>query len=123
MGGKGEGGAVGVRALGERTVEFRLAGPGPSFMSGMNRPDSGPQPRHAIGDDWTAPGRQVVSGPFAVAERTDETLVLRRRADYEGAPAGDVPQVDLYPSAIPDALTEYKRNDTALTLVPYTPRL
>ena len=39
---------IGVRALDDRTVEFRLAAPAPYFMSVMNRPDGGPQPRHAI---------------------------------------------------------------------------
>ena len=73
---------IGVRALDERTVEFRLVAPAPYFMSVMNRPDAGPQPRHAIARDeagWTEPGRQVVSGAFAVTGRTDDTLVLRRR--------------------------------------------
>ncbi|HYU59034.1 MAG TPA: ABC transporter substrate-binding protein, partial [Actinomycetota bacterium] len=57
---------VGVRALDDLTVEFRLAAPAPYFMSVMNRPDGGPQPRHAIerdGDAWVETGRQVVSGP------------------------------------------------------------
>ena len=39
---------IGVRALDDRTVEFRLVAPAPYFMSVMNRPDGGPQPRHAI---------------------------------------------------------------------------
>src|SRR5581483_4497166 len=80
--------AVGVRALDDRTVEFRLAAPAPYFMSVRNRPDAGPQPRHAIERDgaaWTEPGRQVVSGAFEVASRRDETLVLRRR-DGASAP-------------------------------------
>ena len=50
--------AIGVRALDDRTVEFRLVAPAPYFMSVMNRPDGGPQPRHAIerdGDAWTEP--------------------------------------------------------------------
>src|SRR4029077_17855912 len=34
--------AIGVRALDDRTVEFRLAAPAPYFMSVMNRPDAGP---------------------------------------------------------------------------------
>ena len=48
--------AIGVRALDDRTVEFRLVAPAPYFMSVMNRPDGGPQPRHAIerdGEGWT----------------------------------------------------------------------
>ena len=43
--------AIGVRALDDRTVEFRLVAPAPYFMSVMNRPDAGPQPRHAIERD------------------------------------------------------------------------
>ena len=39
---------IGVRALDDLTVEFRLAAPAPYFMSVMNRPDGGPMPRHAI---------------------------------------------------------------------------
>ena len=73
--------AVGVRALDDRTVEFRLAAPAPYFMSVMNRPDGGPQPRHAI--EGVAEAR-VVSGAFEVAERTDERLVLRRRSERPG---------------------------------------
>ena len=36
--------AIGVRALDDRTVEFRLVAPAPYFMSVVNRPDSGPRP-------------------------------------------------------------------------------
>ena len=108
--------AVGVRALDDRTVEFRLSAPAPYFMSVMNRPDGGPQPRHAM--DGVAEGR-VVSGAFEVAERTDERLVLRRRAERPG----NVAEVELYRSAIADALPEYGRGETDLILVRYTPRL
>jgi len=108
--------AVGVRALDDRTVEFRLSAPAPYFMSVMNRPDAGPQPRHAI--DAIAEAR-VVSGAFEVAERTDERLVLRRRSERPG----NVAEIELYRTAIADALPEYERGDTDLILVRYTPRL
>ena len=108
--------AVGVRALDDRTVEFRLNAPAPYFMSVMNRPDSGPQPRHAI--DGMAEAR-VVNGAFEVAERTEERLVLRRRAERPG----NVVEVELYRTAIADALPEYERGETDLILVRYTPRL
>jgi ABC-type oligopeptide transport system substrate-binding subunit/class 3 adenylate cyclase len=117
---------IGVRALDDRTVEFRLVAPAPYFMSVMNRPDGGPQPRHAIerdGDRWTEPGRQVVSGPFAVASRTDGSLQLRRRAEYDGPRSGNVADVELYRTAIADALPGYARGETDLILVRYTPRL
>jgi ABC-type oligopeptide transport system substrate-binding subunit len=112
--------------LDDRTVEFRLAAPAPYFMSVMNRPDGGPQPRHAIerdGDSWASPERQVVSGPFAVEEKTADRLVLRRRDDYVGPRRGNLASVDLYRTAIQDALPEYDRDETDLILVRYTPRL
>jgi ABC-type oligopeptide transport system substrate-binding subunit/class 3 adenylate cyclase len=108
--------AVGVRALDDRTVEFRLSAPAPYFMSVMNRPDGGPQPRHAI--DGVAEAR-VVSGAFEVAERTDERLVLRQRSERPG----NVAEVELYRTAIADALPGYERGETDLILVRYTPRL
>ena len=60
--------------------------PAPYFLSVMNRPDGGPQPRHAIerdGDAWTATGKQVVSGPFSIVERGEDGLVLERRPEYD----------------------------------------
>jgi ABC-type oligopeptide transport system substrate-binding subunit/class 3 adenylate cyclase len=108
--------AVGVRALDDRTVEFRLSAPAPYFMSVMNRPDSGPQPRHAV--DGIAEAR-VVSGAFEVTERTEERLVLRRRAERPG----NVAEVELRRSDVADALPAYERGELDLMLVRYTPRL
>ncbi len=117
---------IGVRALDDRTVEFRLVAPAPYFMSVMNRPDAGPQPRHAIeqyGAAWTEPTRQVVSGPFAVADRTDEELVLERRPDYAMSRPGNVERVEFFRSSIEDALPTFDRGASDLILVRYTPRL
>ncbi len=108
--------AVGVRALDDRTVEFRLTAPAPYFMSVMNRPDSGPQPRHAI--DGVAEAR-VVSGAFEVAERTDERLVLRRRSERPG----NVEEVQFVRQELAEALPDYERGELDLVLVRYTPRL
>ena len=83
---------VGVRALDDRTVEFRLVAPAPYFMSVMNRPDGGPQPRHAIeehGDAWADVGRQVVSGAFRLVERTRDRLVLRAPDRLPGPATGE----------------------------------
>src|SRR5262249_30412620 len=108
--------AVGVRALDDRTVEFRLSAPAPYFMSVMNRPDGGPQPRHAI--DGVAEAR-VVSGAFEVAERTEDRLVLRRRS----ARSGNVAAVELVHQELADALPGYEREEVDVVLVRYTPRL
>jgi ABC-type oligopeptide transport system substrate-binding subunit/class 3 adenylate cyclase len=117
--------SIGVRALDDRTVEFRLVAPAPYFMSVMNRPDAGPQPRHAIerlGEGWTDPAVQVVSGAFAVAARTGESVTLRRR-DGEAARSGNVAETELYRSTVADALPSYEREETDLILGRYTPKL
>ena len=115
---------IGVRALDDRTLEFRLVAPAPYFMSVMNRPDAGPLPRHAIealGDGWVEPGKQVVSGPFEIAERTEVELVLHRRADYGPPRPGNAEQVQFVRTSIEDALPA--RDPYDLVLVRYTPRL
>jgi ABC-type oligopeptide transport system substrate-binding subunit len=118
--------AIGVRALDDRTVEFRLVAPAPYFMGVMNRPDGGPQPRHAIerdGGAWTQPDRQVVSGPFAVAARTDDELILRRRPSYGWGRPGNVAEVGFQRTSIADGLPRLAANDLDLILVRYTPRI
>ena len=119
--------SVGVRALDDLTVEFRLAAPAPYFLSVMNRPDGGPQPRHAIerdGDDWTATGKQVVSGPYAIAERDEARLVLERRADYANVfRCGNVERFEIERNTIAEAIPQYERDELDLVAVRYTPRL
>jgi ABC-type oligopeptide transport system substrate-binding subunit/class 3 adenylate cyclase len=118
---------VGVNAHDDRTVEFRLAAPAPYFLSAMNRPDGGPQPQHAIeqhGAGWAQPERQVVSGPFRIAARTDEMLTLVRRDDYRNvARTGNVERVEMVASSVPEALERYARNELDMVTVRYTPRL
>jgi ABC-type transport system substrate-binding protein/class 3 adenylate cyclase len=84
---------IGVRALDDRTVEFRLAAPAPYFMSVVNRPDGGPQPRHAYerhGEAWLTPENQVVSGAFRLAALRPGLAVLERRTDANVQRAGNV---------------------------------
>src|SRR5205085_2194117 len=76
--------AVGVRALDDRTVEFRLSAPAPYFMSVMHRRDSGPQPPHAI--DGIAEARPV-SGAFAVAGNLELRRALAHAIDREALAA------------------------------------
>jgi ABC-type oligopeptide transport system substrate-binding subunit/class 3 adenylate cyclase len=109
--------AVGVRALDERTVEFRLAAPAPYFLSVLNRPDGGPQPSHAAGG-------QVVSGAFRIAERADERLVLERRTDYANrVRPGNIERVEYVRANMQDALELYAHGDVDMVTVRYTPRL
>jgi len=119
--------SVGVKALDDRTIEFRLAAPAPYFMSMMNRPDGGPQPRHAIeqhGENWAEPEHQVVSGPFRISKRTDSVLTLARRDGYRNvARTGNVERVELVAASLPNALDLYERNELDMVAVRYTPRL
>jgi ABC-type oligopeptide transport system substrate-binding subunit len=117
---------IGVRALDDRTVEFRLVAPAPYFLSVMNRPDGGPQPRHAIEadpDGWSRFGAQVVSGPFRTVDRTEDALVLERRVDYAGTRPGDVGGVEYVRSRVLDALGPYDRDELDIVTVRYTPRM
>ncbi|MFQ5967527.1 MAG: ABC transporter substrate-binding protein [Acidimicrobiia bacterium] len=86
---------VGVRALDDRTVEFRLVAPAPYFMWVVNRPDGGPQPRHLFESDQAEKvGTEVVSGPFRLIERDDDHLVIERRDDYTRSRPGNVARVE-----------------------------
>jgi ABC-type oligopeptide transport system substrate-binding subunit/class 3 adenylate cyclase len=116
---------IGVRALDDRTLEFRLAAPAPYFMSVMNRPDAGPQPRHAIerlGDAWTEVGKQVVSGAFEIVRREPDRLVLGRRERPGTARSGNVSTIEYVKREIPDALAAYERDELDAITVRYTPK-
>jgi oligopeptide transport system substrate-binding protein len=117
---------IGVRALDDRTVEFRLVAPAPYFMSVMNRPDGGPQPRHAIerdGSDWTEPRRQVVSGPFRVTERGSSRLALERQPGYAVVRPGNVRRVEFVASTVAEAAGPYGDGALDMIMVRYTPHL
>jgi ABC-type oligopeptide transport system substrate-binding subunit/class 3 adenylate cyclase len=116
---------IGVRALDDRTLEFRLAAPAPYFLSVMNRPDGAPQPRHAIerdGDAWTEVGKQVVSGAFEIVEREADRLVLGRRTDTGTVRPGNVATVEYRRLQIPEAIAAYGRDELDAVTVRYTPK-
>jgi len=115
-----------VKALDDRTVEFRLAAPAPYFMSVMNRPDGGPQPRHAIeaaGDAWADTERQIVSGPFRIAHRDSDSLRLERRSEYRGMRTGNVAGVEYARCGFSEAGDRYARDELDLIAVRYTARI
>jgi len=121
---------IGVKALDDHTVEFRLVAPAPYFMSVMNRPDSGPQPRHAVearGSAWIELGSQVVNGPFVITRWDDDQVWLSRwghgDAGHPAPHAGNVGRVE-YVRCLPGAAIEpYGRDDLDLIAVRYTPRI
>jgi ABC-type oligopeptide transport system substrate-binding subunit len=117
---------IGVKALDDRTLEFRLVAPAPYFMSVMNRPDSGPQPRHAIeqhGESWIEPGKQVVSGPFRQVERTAQATVLERQERYPGVRPGNVARLEFLNVDAPSAIPAFARDEVDMIAVRYTPRV
>jgi ABC-type oligopeptide transport system substrate-binding subunit/class 3 adenylate cyclase len=117
--------SIGVRALDDRTVEFRLVAPAPYFMSVVNRPDAAPQPRHAIerhGDDWWAPEHQVVSGPLRVAEHEPDRLVLERDDGYRRARRGNVRRVECVTATADAAYPAFARGELDMVRVVYTPQ-
>ena len=108
--------AVGVRALDERTVEFRLIAPAPYFFSMVNRPDAGPQPRHAIeesGDGWTAPGTIVTSGAFTLVQKDPDAVILERR-EASASRRGNVRRVELVRTSVDELREAYPRADVDL---------
>jgi ABC-type oligopeptide transport system substrate-binding subunit/class 3 adenylate cyclase len=117
---------IGVRAIDDRTVEFRLAAPAPYFMSVMNRPDGGPQPRRAIeefGEAWTRLEHRVVSGPYRLGDVGDERLVLERNPHYTSPRPGNVARVEFRRMPVADAVRAYGRGELDMIAVRYTPRL
>jgi oligopeptide transport system substrate-binding protein len=117
---------VGVRALDDRTVEFSLAAPAPYFMGVMNRPDGGPQPRHAVerhGDEWTQPDLQVVSGPFRQVERTKDSVTLARRDDASLQRPGNVERIDFIQLPVAESMPRYEQGELDIVTVRYTPLL
>ena len=115
---------IGVRALDDRTVEFRLVAPAPYFMSVMNRPDSAPQPRTAIerhGREWAAIHGQVVSGPFRRAKHDAYSLVLERRDEYQLPRPGNARRIEILGMSIDDATEPYARDEIDFVTMRYTP--
>jgi oligopeptide transport system substrate-binding protein len=64
-----------------------------------------------------------VSGPFAIASRTDDELVLKRRPDYARARPGNADTIRFLRSSIAHALPRYERGESEMIMVRYTPRL
>jgi oligopeptide transport system substrate-binding protein len=105
---------VGVNALDDRTVEFRLTGPAPYFMYVLNRPDGAPHPAHAIraaGDTWTRAGAQVVSGAFERTEHDSGRLLLERRLSGPMPRIGNVRRVEIAAGTLDEAIAAFERDE------------
>ena len=117
--------AIGVEAIDERTVEFRLAAPAPYFMNVVNRADAAPIPRHVVerhGEAWSDPALQVVSGPFRQVERSEGRLVLERRPEHRRC-HGNVAVVEAEHARTGEALDRFSRGAADLIPIVYSPRV
>ncbi|MEH0020065.1 MAG: peptide ABC transporter substrate-binding protein [Desulfobacter sp.] len=69
---------LGVKALGDHTLEIILTGPAPYFLELLTHYTAYPVPRHIIkkhGKAWTKPENMVVNGPFKPTEWIPNTHV------------------------------------------------
>ena len=99
-------GQVGVRALDERTIEFRLSTPAPYLMNVLNRPDAN-----------AAREGQPGSGPFRV-ERMEQSIVhLTRDPGYRGVRSGNVADIEWLLSDPLATATEFLEDRIDLVLV------
>jgi ABC-type oligopeptide transport system substrate-binding subunit len=88
---------LGVEAVDDRTVRFRLVRPAAYFPGVAGMWMLRPLPRWAIeahGAAWSEPAHIVVNGPYRLTEwRRGDRLVLRRNEAYYGARAVAIPEV------------------------------
>jgi len=75
--------AVGIRAVDDGVLEVQLDSPAPHFLSML--------PHHSFvvvhpdlldREDWSDPAALIYNGPFTVAERNREQVLLRRNPEY-----------------------------------------
>jgi oligopeptide transport system substrate-binding protein len=107
---------VGVRALNDVTVEFRLERPASYFPSIVSMWVARPVPREPIeeqGERWTEPGFCWSNGPYALAEWIhDSRLTLVKNPHYYDANNVQIEQVRLHMiTAASTALAMYEANE------------
>jgi ABC-type transport system substrate-binding protein/class 3 adenylate cyclase len=88
---------VDARAIDDRTLEVRLDRPRSYFPFVLASAWAFPWPRHVcerIGADWRLPENLVCNGPFVLAERDDEHLLLVANPHYVGS-RGNVREIQI----------------------------
>jgi ABC-type oligopeptide transport system substrate-binding subunit/class 3 adenylate cyclase len=106
--------AIGIRALDDRHIEFRLVVPAPYFLNILNRADAAPHPRHAIealGEAWTEPSQHVVSGSFRRSDAGPDRAILVLRDDQPQARSGNVRRVEWRRVSPAEAAAAYERDE------------
>lgn len=81
--------ALGVKALGDYTLELTLEHPAPYLPGLLKHYTAYPVPKHVldkVGDDWTRPDNIVVNGPYKLVEwRSGDYLRSVKNDKFEGA--------------------------------------
>ena len=108
---RGEPGALGVRALDERTLEIRLEAPRSDFLHRLALPIAMPVQRGAIetfGSGFTRPGRLIGNGAYVLSQWTPQAwLELERNPHYRAAGMVAIERVRYHVTE--DASSELKR--------------
>ena len=118
---------VGVKALDDRTVEFRLVAPAPYFMSVMNRPDGGPaaatrdRGRGSVVDGGGPPGGERRVPGRAGGRRSAHARATAERHRPPGSATSGASSI--VRSSVADAIEPYERGDLDIATVRYTPKL
>jgi len=123
--GAGPADSLGVEAVDDRTVEFRLETPAPYLISLLSFPMLVPLPKaqmQALGADFFQPGNLVSSGAYRLAEAVPQSHVkLVKNPQYRAAEDVRIDTVWFYPTENKE--TEFRRYragelDTTYTLPP-----
>jgi oligopeptide transport system substrate-binding protein len=95
--------ALGVRALGPRTLEITLEHPAPYLPELLKHLSFFPVPRHVVekyGDQWVQPGHYVSTGPYQlVAWRLGDYIQVRKNPRFWDAASVCVDRINYYPTA------------------------
>lgn len=93
---------LGVRAVDERTLEWRLRFPAPYLPGLLTHYTTFPLPRHvveAVGDDWVRPEHIQVNGPFKLTQwRTNDFVAVEKNPLFFDADAVCLDEVVYYPT-------------------------
>jgi ABC-type transport system substrate-binding protein/class 3 adenylate cyclase len=116
-------GGVEARALDDLTLEVRLDRPRSYFPFVLASAWAFPWPKHVcerLGADWRQPQNLVCNGPYTLAERDDEHLLLVANPHYVG-PRGNVREIHFdLKGPLPGDATEWQagRYDVLQTVCP-----
>ncbi|MCB1754569.1 MAG: peptide ABC transporter substrate-binding protein [Gammaproteobacteria bacterium] len=103
--------ALGVKAIDDKTLEVKLVGPAPYFLSMITHSIAMPVHRATVeahGEQWTKPGNMVSNGPFTLAEWVPQSrIVLEKSSTYWDKEQVGLDKVIYYPTE--DQNAELKR--------------